>query len=80
MLGRETSREIDRDLCRADPDTEAVDNTTDDKHGNVLRGADNDASDNPDNGSTLNDDLACEVRPQVRVDYKHMIGSCHPER
>jgi hypothetical protein len=61
-------RDVDRDLGRADADTEAIDYTADDEHGNVLRGGDDNASNDPNDGSNLNGDLACEVRTKVRVD------------
>jgi hypothetical protein len=60
--------DIDRDLGRADADTEAVDNTANDEHGDVLRGADDDASNDPDNGSDLIGGLACRVRTHVRIE------------
>lgn len=61
LAGQRDFREIDGDLSRADTDTEAVDDATNDKHGNVLRGADDDASDDPDDGSNLDGGLTCEV-------------------
>jgi hypothetical protein len=54
--------EIDRNLGRADADTEAIYNTTDDEHGDILRSADDDTSNDPDDGSDLDGDLACKVR------------------
>lgn len=65
--GRGHLREIDRNLGRADADTEAIDYAADDKHGNVLRGADDNASNDPNDGSDLNCDLACEARTKVSV-------------
>lgn len=61
-------RDVDRNLGRADADTEAVDYTADNEHGNVLRGGDDNASNDPNDSSDLNCDLACEVRTKVRVD------------
>lgn len=40
-------RDIDRNLSRADTHAEAVDDTTNDQHGNVLGGADNDRTNTP---------------------------------
>lgn len=68
-------REIDGDLSRADTDTEAVDHTTDDEHGNVLRGGDDDASNDPDDSSDLDSDLACEIRTQVRTIFSTKVDS-----
>jgi hypothetical protein len=65
---RRNLRNVDRNLGRADANTEAVDYTTNDEHGDVLRGTDDDASDDPNDGSNLDCDLAWKVRPYVRVE------------
>lgn len=52
-------------MSRADADTEAVDDTTDDEHGNVLRGADNNATNNPDDSSGLDGSLACKCEHRL---------------
>ncbi|KAH0356612.1 hypothetical protein KCU81_g274, partial [Aureobasidium melanogenum] len=58
LAWRSDLRDVDRNLGGADANTEAVDYTTDDEHGDVLRSADDDAANNPDDGSDLDCDLA----------------------
>lgn len=41
--------DVDRYLRRADANADAVDNATDDEHGNVLGGTDDDTANHPDN-------------------------------
>jgi len=64
-------------LSRADADAEAVDDTADDKHGDVLRGTDDDTSNDPGDGTDLDSDLACEVRLSVRVVYDNMVADTY---
>jgi hypothetical protein len=68
LAWRRNFRNVDRNLGRADANTEAVDYTADDEHGDVLRGADDDASNDPNDGSDLDCDLAWKVRTRVRVE------------
>jgi len=51
-------RDVDRDLCRADTNAEPIDDTADDEHGDVLRGRDDDAADDPGNGA---DPVTCQT-------------------
>jgi hypothetical protein len=77
LAWRRDFRDVDWNLSRADANTEAVDYTADDEHGNVLRGADDDASDDPNDGSNLDCDLAWKVRIRIRVDENVTIYSWH---
>lgn len=45
--GRGQLRNVDWDLGRLDADSETIDNTADDKHANILRGANKDGSNYP---------------------------------
>jgi len=65
LAGRCDFRDVDRHLCRANADTESVDDTADDKHGNVLRGTNDDASNHPDDGTDLNCHLAAKAIRKV---------------
>ena len=58
--GRSELRDVDRDLGRADAYAEAVDDATDDEHGDVLRRRDDDAPDDPDDGAEHDGLLAAE--------------------
>lgn len=44
---------VDGDLSRADSDRDAVDEAADDEHGNVLRSARDDGTNDPDDGADL---------------------------
>jgi len=60
-LGRRRQfRDVDRDLGRADSDAEAVDDATNDEHGDVLRGGHDNAADYPDDGAEHDGFLAAE--------------------
>ena len=64
-------------MSRADADAEAVDDTANDEHGDVLRGTDDDASNDPGDGTDLDGDLAYEVRTSVRVVYVNMVADTY---
>lgn len=69
---------VDRNLGRADADAESVDDTTDNEHGNVLRSTDNDTSNNPDDGSDLDSNLAAETICEVaRAESSEPAAASH---
>jgi hypothetical protein len=77
LAWRRNFRNVDWNLSRTDTDTEAINHTANDEHGNVLRGADDDASNDPDDGSDLDCNLAWKVRTRVSVEWNVTIYSMH---
>jgi hypothetical protein len=62
-------RDVDRNLSRADTNAEAVDDATDDKHGDVLRGSRDGRANDPDHSADHDGFLATkEVRDVTRAE------------
>ncbi len=60
-LGRRSQLcNIYRNLCTAEADACTIDKTPNNEHGDVLRGADNDRTDTPNDGADLNSAIATE--------------------
>lgn len=67
FTGRRQFGDIDRNLSRADTDSKTIDKTTNDKHANVLRGANDGGTNDPDETTDLNSPLAAKnVREETR--------------
>lgn len=66
--GRSEFRDVDRDLSGADTDRETVDEATDDEHTDVLSGAGDDGTNDPDGTSNLNSPAATELIRKVTRD------------
>lgn len=69
-LGRRSNlRDVDRDLRRADTNAEAVDDATDDEHGDVLRCSSDNRANDPDDCTEHDGLLAAEaVRDEARAE------------
>jgi hypothetical protein len=78
-LGRRGDlRDVDRDLSGADTNAEAVDDATDDKHGDVLRGSRDSRANDPDHSADHNGFLATkEVRDVTRAERCEPRASGH---
>lgn len=66
---RSDLRDVDRDLRRADTNAEAVDDATDDEHGDVLRRSGDNRANDPDDCTEHDSLLAAEaVRDEARAE------------
>lgn len=66
--GRSEFRDVDRDLSGADTDRETVDEATDDEHADVLSGAGDDGTNDPDGTTDLNSPATTELIRKVTRD------------
>ena len=66
--GRSEFRDVDRDLSGADTDRETVDEATDDEHTDVLSGAGDDGTNDPDGTADLNSPATTELIRKVTRD------------
>lgn len=78
-LGRRSDfRDIDRDLRRADTNTETVDNATNDEHGDVLRRSGDNRANDPDDCTEHDGFLATKaVRDEARAERGEPGAASH---
>jgi hypothetical protein len=65
-------------LGGADPNAEAIDDAADNQHGNVLRGGDDDAADDPDHGA--DPDVVQSKCTKMVLGKTYMIARLRPRR